>query len=174
LAAIPGTGKGARVTKQDMINYLTTRGYQKGGTYSGDRPMTSANEPLEDDIIQMDRMRIMISQRMLESKRISAHVTSFVEADITNIVLWRNKIKETYREKEGEAITFTPFFVQAITKAIKDFPMINVSVEGDKIIKKRDINIGIAVALPSGNLIVPVIKRADQLNLVGLSKKINV
>lgn len=173
LAAIPGTGKGARVTKQDMINYLTTRGYRKGGTFLGDRPMTSANEPLEDEIIQMDRMRIMISQRMLESKRISAHVTSFVEADVTNIVLWRNKIKESYREKEGEAITFTPFFVQAITKAIKDFPMINVSVEEDKIIKKRDINIGIAVALPSGNLIVPVIRRADQLNLVGLSKKIN-
>src|SRR5690606_23377888 len=136
-------------------------------------PMTSANEPLEDEIIQMDRMRIMISQRMLESKRISAHVTSFVEADVTNIVLWRNKIKESYREKEGEAITFTPFFVQAITKAIKDFQMINLSVEEDEIVKKRDINIGIAVALPSGNLIVPVIRRADQLNLVGLSKKIN-
>ena len=173
MAAIPGTGKSGRVTKQDMINYLMTRGYQKGGTYVGNGPKTSANESIEDEIIQMDRMRIMISQRMLESKRTSAHVTSFVEADVTNIVLWRNKIKEAYREKEGEAITFTPFFVQAITKAIKDFPMINVSVEEDKIIKKRDINIGIAVALPSGNLIVPVIKRADQLNLVGLSKKIN-
>src|SRR5690606_9615625 len=103
----------------------------------------------------------------------SAHVTSFVEADVTNLVLWREKNKEKYRQKEGEALTYTPFFVQAIAKAIKDFPMINVSVDGNRIFIKKEINIGVAVALPTGNLIVPVIKRADQLNLVGLSKKIN-
>ena len=110
---------------------------------------------------------------MLDSKNISAHVTSFVETDLTNIVLWRNKIKDAYRKKEGESITFTPLFVQAIAKALKEFPMINISVEGEKIIKKKDINIGIAVALSDGNLIVPVIKRADEYNLSGLSKKIN-
>jgi 2-oxoglutarate dehydrogenase E2 component (dihydrolipoamide succinyltransferase) len=126
-----------------------------------------------DEIMEMDRMRKMISQRMIDSKRISAHVTSFVEADVTNIVLWRNKVKDAYKKKEGEALTFTPFFIQAVAKAIKDFPMINISVDGDKIIKKKDINIGVAVALPSGNLIVPVIRNSDQYNLTGLSKKIN-
>src|SRR5690606_22839855 len=112
-------------------------------------------------------------QRMLDSKKVSAHVTSFVEADVTNLVLWRQRNKDRYKQKEGESLTFTPFFVQAIAKAIKDFPMINVSVDENKIIVKKDINIGVAVALPTGNLIVPVIRRADQLNLIGLSKKIN-
>jgi 2-oxoglutarate dehydrogenase E2 component (dihydrolipoamide succinyltransferase) len=121
----------------------------------------------------MDRMRKMISQRMVDSKRISAHVTSFVEADMTNIVLWRNKHKDAYKAKYGEGITFTPFFIEAVAKAIRDFPMINISVDGDRIIKKKDINVGMAVALPSGNLIVPVIRNADQLNLVGISKKVN-
>jgi 2-oxoglutarate dehydrogenase E2 component (dihydrolipoamide succinyltransferase) len=115
----------------------------------------------------------MIATRMVESKRISAHVTSFVEADMTNIVLWRDKNKEAYKAKYGEGITFTPFFIDAVAKAIRDFPMINISVEGDHILKKKDINIGMAVALPSGNLIVPVIKNADQLNIVGISKKVN-
>jgi 2-oxoglutarate dehydrogenase E2 component (dihydrolipoamide succinyltransferase) len=118
-------------------------------------------------------MRKMIAQRMVDSRRISAHVTSFVEADVTNIVLWRNKVKDQYKKKEGEGLTFTPFFVEAVAKAIKDFPMINISVDGEKIIKRKDINIGVAVALPSGNLIVPVVRNADQLNLIGLSKKIN-
>jgi 2-oxoglutarate dehydrogenase E2 component (dihydrolipoamide succinyltransferase) len=172
MATIPGTGKDGRVTKQDMLSYLESRfgsGLAPSGTASSAGLSTSA----EDEIIEMDRMRTMIAQRMLDSKRISAHVTSFVEADVTNLVLWRERNKEKYKQKEGEPITYTPFFVQAIAKAIKDFPMINVSVDGNKIILKKDINIGVAVALPSGNLIVPVIKRADQLNLVGLSKKIN-
>jgi 2-oxoglutarate dehydrogenase E2 component (dihydrolipoamide succinyltransferase) len=125
------------------------------------------------DIIEMDRMRKMIAQRMVESKRISPHVTSFVEADVTNIVYWRNRVKNDFKAKEGDAITFTPIFIEAVAKALKDFPMINASVEGDKIIVKKDINIGMAVALPSDNLIVPVIKHADQLNLVGLTKKVN-
>ena len=172
MATIPGSGKDARVTKQDMLNYLATRSERSAG--SGKSNFQPASEVQGgDEIIEMDRMRAMIAQRMLDSQRISAHVTSFVEADVTNMVLWRNKNKEAYKQKEGEPITYTPFFVQAIAKAIKDFPMINVSVEGNKIIYKKEINIGVAVALPSGNLIVPVIRRADQLNLVGLSKKIN-
>ncbi len=121
----------------------------------------------------MDRMRKMIAQRMVDSKRISPHVTSFVEADVTDIVNWRNKHKDAYKKREGENLTFTPIFIQAVARAIQDYPMINVSIDGDYIIKKRDINIGVAVALPSGNLIVPVIHNADQLNLNGLSKKLN-
>ena len=125
------------------------------------------------ELIEMDRMRKMIAQRMVDSVRISPHVTSFVEADVTNIVNWRNKHKDAYKKREGENLTFTPIFIQAVARAIQDFPLINVSIEGDYIIKKRDINIGVAVALPSGNLIVPVIHNADQLNLNGLSKKMN-
>lgn len=125
------------------------------------------------EIIEMDRMRKMIADRMVDSKRISPHVTSFVEADVTNIVNWRNKWKNDYKRREGENLTFTPIFIDAIAKAIKDFPMINVSVDGGNIIRHKDINIGMAVALPSGNLIVPNIKNADQLNLNGLTKKVN-
>jgi 2-oxoglutarate dehydrogenase E2 component (dihydrolipoamide succinyltransferase) len=125
------------------------------------------------ELIEMDRMRKMIAQRMVDSKRISPHVTSFVEADVTNLVNWRNKHKDAYKKREGENLTFTPIFIQAVARAIQDFPLINVSIDGDYIIKKRDINIGVAVALPSGNLIVPVIHNADQLNLNGLSKKMN-
>ncbi len=173
LATIPGSGKGGRVTKQDMLNYLRNRQGETETSFSNSIPKAGLDVSLGDEIIEMDRMRTVIAQRMLDSKRISAHVTSFVEADVTNIVLWRNKIKEAYQQKEGESITYTPFFVQAIAKAIKDFPMINVSVNENKIIRKKDINIGVAVALPSGNLIVPVIKQADGYNLVGLSKEIN-
>ena len=125
------------------------------------------------ELIEMDRMRKMIAQRMVDSKRISPHVTSFVEADVTELVNWRNKHKDAYKKREGENLTFTPIFIQAVARAIQDFPMINVSIDGDYIIKKRDINIGVAVALPSGNLIVPVIHNADQLNLNGLSKRVN-
>ncbi|MGI4872908.1 MAG: dihydrolipoamide acetyltransferase family protein [Janthinobacterium lividum] len=125
------------------------------------------------ELVEMDRMRKMIAQRMVDSKRISPHVTSFVEADVTELVYWRTKHKDAYKKREGENLTFTPIFVQAVARAIQDFPGINVSVDGDYIIKKRDINVGIAVALPSGNLIVPVIHNADQLNLNGLSKKVN-
>ncbi len=132
-------------------------------------PSVSGNQ----ELIEMDRMRKMIAQRMVDSKRIAPHVTSFVEADVTDLVNWRNKHKDAYKKREGENLTFTPILIQAIARAIQDFPNINVSVDGDYIIKKRDINIGLAVALPSGNLIVPVIHNADQLNLNGLSKKVN-
>lgn len=138
---------------------------------TGSKPAPSVSGGQE--LIEMDRMRKMIAQRMVDSKRISPHVTSFVEADVTEIVNWRNKHKDGYKKREGENLTFTPIFIQAVARAIQDFPMINVSIDGDYIIKKRDINIGVAVALPSGNLIVPVIKNADQLNLNGLSKKVN-
>src|SRR5690606_2501126 len=118
-------------------------------------------------------MRRLISDHMLNSKNVAAHVTSYVEADVTNLVIWRNSVKDSFQKREGEKITFTPIFVEAVAKAIKDFPMINISVNGSQIIKKRDINIGMAAALPNGNLIVPVIKNADQLNLVGLTKSVN-
>ncbi|MBD8487491.1 2-oxo acid dehydrogenase subunit E2 [Echinicola sp. CAU 1574] len=173
LATIPGTGKDGRVTKNDMLSYLKTRGSNPISASTIASPKASPSISAGDEIIEMDRMRKMISERMVESKRISPHVTSFVEADVTNIVLWRNKVKDAYKQKEGEPITFTPFFIEAVAKAIQDFPMINISVDGDKIIKKKDINIGVAVALPSGNLIVPVIRKANELNLVGLSKKVN-
>ena len=180
LSRIPGSGAEGRVTKQDMLDYLASR--SKGGSKNTGAAKTppSISQPKAapsitggDELIEMDRMRKMIATRMVESKRISAHVTSFVEADMTNIVLWREKNKEAYKAKYGEGITFTPFFIDAVAKAIRDFPMINISVEGDHILKKKDINIGMAVALPSGNLIVPVIKNADQLNIVGISKKVN-
>lgn len=180
LSKIPGTGKEGRVTKQDMLAYLKNRKATPAQeTAAAPAPSIAEPKPVpvsisaSDEIIEMDRMRKMIAQRMVDSKRISPHVTSFVEADMTNIVLWREKNKHAYKEKYGEPITYTPFFIEAIAKAIRDFPMINISVDGDRIIKKKAINIGMAVALPSGNLIVPVIKNADQLNLVGISKQVN-
>lgn len=178
LAEIPGTGKEARVTKQDILTYLSNRKAKSPApvveaTPPSSPPKVQVSAAATDEIFEMDRLRKMISQRMIDSQRISAHVTSFVEADMTNIVLWRNKHKDAFKEKYGEGITFTPFFIEAVAKAIRDFPMINISVDGDRIIKKKDINIGMAVALPSGNLIVPVIRNADQLNLVGISKKVN-
>ena len=141
-------------------------------------PMSSTAKPAPSvsggqELLEMDRMRKMIAQRMVDSVRISPHVTSFVEADVTELVNWRNRHKDAYKKREGENLTFTPIFIQAVARAIQDFPLINVSVDGDYIIKKRDINIGVAVALPSGNLIVPVIHNANQLNLNGLSKKVN-
>jgi len=126
-----------------------------------------------DEIIEMDRMRKLIADHMVMSKHVSPHVTSFVEADVTNMVLWRDKIKSAFEKREGEKMTFTPLFVEAVAKAIKDFPMVNVSVDGTNIIKRKNINIGMAAALPSGNLIVPVIKNADEKNLVGLTKNVN-
>lgn len=180
LSKIPGTGKEGRVTKQDMMDYLKVRTSSPSVQTQASAKVPSISEPkvqmsisATDEIIEMDRMRKMIAQRMIESRRISAHVTSFVEADMTNIVLWRDKNKDAYRAKYGEGITYTPFFIDAVARAIRDFPMINISVDGDRIIKKKDINVGMAVALPSGNLIVPIIKNADQLNLVGISKKVN-
>ncbi|WP_057938117.1 dihydrolipoamide acetyltransferase family protein [Algoriphagus resistens] len=176
LAKVPGTGKDARVTKQDMLNYLESRSTAEKPASSIppiSAPKAQISVSGEDEIIEMDRMRKMIAHRMIESKQISAHVTSFVEADMTNIVLWRERNKLDYKAKFGESITYTPFFIEAVAKAIRDFPMINISVDGDRIIRKKDINVGMAVALPSGNLIVPIIRKADQLNLVGISKKVN-
>ncbi|WP_439558621.1 dihydrolipoamide acetyltransferase family protein, partial [Dyadobacter sp.] len=125
------------------------------------------------EIVEMDRMRKMIAQRMVDSKRISAHVTSFIETDMTPVVQWREHVKNEYRKKSGDSITFTPILIEAVVKAIKDYPLINISVEGDRIIRKKEINIGMAVALPDGNLIVPVIHHADQYDLPGLARKVN-
>ncbi|MCF2443878.1 2-oxo acid dehydrogenase subunit E2 [Dyadobacter sp. CY345] len=168
LANIQGTGADNRVTKNDIISYLSTRGTKKEAIPAKAPAVKAATE-----IIEMDRMRKMISSRMIESKRISAHVTSFIESDMTTIVKWREAVKNDFRKKSGDSITFTPILIEAVVKAIKDFPMINISVEGDNIVKKKDINIGMAVALPDGNLIVPVIHHADQYDLAGLAKKVN-
>jgi 2-oxoglutarate dehydrogenase E2 component (dihydrolipoamide succinyltransferase) len=186
LDQVPGTGLEGRVTKKDILAYLENRPGLSApapaaavpAATGAARPEQQASRPAvslggNEEIIEMDRMRKMIAQRMVDSKRIAPHVTSFVEADVTSIVLWRNKVKEAYQKREGENLTYTPLLIEAVAKAIRDFPMINISVEGDTIIKKRDINIGVAVALPNGNLIVPVIKNADQMNLNGLSKKVN-
>lgn len=181
LETIPGTGKEGRVTKRDMLAYLGSRGEvaaqppsMPAGTVRDRKPQqVGVSISAEDEIIEMDRMRKMISERMVDSKRIAPHVTSFVEADVTNIVHWRNRNKNIFKERQGDVLTYTPIFIEAVVKAIKDYPMINIQVDGDRIIKKKDINIGMAVALPSGNLIVPVIKNADQLNLTGLAKKVN-
>jgi len=199
LDAIAGTGQGGRVTKKDILSYLDNRtsGTAAPATVTETAktevpaakkeaaPATAASgflanikEPVVvpnpgDEIIEMDRMRKLIAEHMIMSTHVSPHVTSYVEADVTEIVNWRNKVKDVYKKREGENITFTPIFMEAIVKAIKDFPMINVSVSGTKIIKRKDINLGMATALPSGNLIVPVIKNADQLNLNGLTKAVN-
>jgi len=175
LETISGTGAEGRVTKKDILGYVEQR--KLGKTVSTARtssaPLVPASINAGDEIIQMDRMRKMIAERMVDSKRISPHVTSFVEADVTNIVFWRNKWKNEFQKREGDALTFTPIFIEAVMMAIKDFPMINIQVDGDRIIKKKDINIGLAVALASGNLIVPVIKNADQYNINGLAKAVN-
>ena len=175
LAAIPGSGKEGRVTKKDILTYLEQRKGHQTMIPVPESASTPSMAPVsgEDEIIEMDRMRKMIAERMLASKRISPHVTSFVEADVTGIVYWRNRNKGIFKEREGDNLTFTPIFIEAVVKAIGDYPMINISVDGDRIIRKKDINIGMAVALPSGNLIVPVIRNADSLSLVGLTKKVN-
>lgn len=168
LKVIKGTGLENRVTKDDILSYVEYR-RKKAPVIAA--PATSLNG--SNEIIEMDRMRKMISQRMVESKRISAHVTSFIETDMTPVVTWREHVKAEYRKKTGDSITFTPILIEAVVKAIKDYPLINISVEGDKIIKKKDINIGMAVALPDGNLIVPVIHNADRYDLPGLARKVN-
>jgi 2-oxoglutarate dehydrogenase E2 component (dihydrolipoamide succinyltransferase) len=173
LESIAGTGAEGRVTKKDILAYVQNRrSYAPASTATATTPIP-ASISAGDEIIQMDRMRKMIADRMVESKRISPHVTSFVEADLTAIVAWRNKVKDEFQKRTGESLTFTPMFIEAIILAIRDFPMINVQVDGDRIIRKKDINIGMAVALPSGNLIVPVIKNADQYSLSGLAKAVN-
>ena len=200
LDAIQGSGSEGRVTKSDILQFIENRKAGKVGAPAPAAPAPVASTPAApqaaaapaastqglitikppvvtanpgDEIIEMDRMRKMIAENMVMSKHVSPHVTSYVEADVTNIVRWRDKVKSGFEKREGEKITFTPIFIQAIVKAIKDFPMINISVDGTNIIKRKDINIGMAAALPSGNLIVPVIKNADRLNLMGITKSVN-
>ena len=184
LASIVGSGKDGRVTKKDMLTYVKSKNRQpqKNETSPNLQKPSSISVKTNaegvfvnngDEIIEMDRMRKLIAEHMVNSKKTSPHVTSFVEADVTNIVQWRNRVKRDFHQREGEKITFTPIFIEAVAQAIKEFPSINISVEEDKIIKKGNINIGMATALPSGNLIVPVIKNADQLNLLGITKKVN-
>ncbi|MFT4755436.1 MAG: 2-oxoglutarate dehydrogenase E2 component (dihydrolipoamide succinyltransferase) [Vicingaceae bacterium] len=185
LDLIKGTGLNDRITKDDLVLYIESRGKSNSKaaqavstpkavpTVVASRTQQVISMGEGDEIIQMDRMRKMISDHMIMSVNTSAHVTSFVEADVTEMVMWRNKVKNSYQQREGEKITFTPIIMEAVAKAIKEMPMINVSVSGDTIIKRKHINLGMATALPSGNLIVPVIKDADQMNLVGLSKKVN-
>ncbi|WP_299225006.1 dihydrolipoamide acetyltransferase family protein [uncultured Psychroserpens sp.] len=189
LDAIPGTGKDGRVTKNDMVSYIANRGTKakpvkteqessKIVSNSSD-VIEKKSEPVpvvangDDEIIEMTRMGKLIAHHMVESVQTSAHVQSFIEADVTKIWNWRNKVKNEFKQREGENLTFTPIFMEAVAKALRDFPMMNISVQGDSIIKKKHINLGMAAALPDGNLIVPVIKDADQLNLVGMTKKVN-
>ncbi len=202
LENIDGTGQDGRVSKKDIVHYLETRknipaeasSVDQSAQRSVERP--AANEASSQtakqeiqlarqdaqapaifggnvEIIEMDRMRKMIAKHMIDSQNTSAHVTSFTECDVTNLVLWRERVKKDFEKREGEKITFTPLFIEAIVKGIKKYPLINSSVDGDRIIIKKDINIGMAAAMPSGNLIVPVIKNADQLNLTGLAKQVN-
>jgi len=188
LEAIIGTGKDNRVTKNDILAYIKSgRSTEK---YTKNTEATQANQskvekvipskvavPVsvngKDEVIEMTRMGKLIAHHMVQSVQTSAHVQSFIEVDVTNIVKWRNKIKDKFFAREGEKITYTPIFMQAVAKAIKDFPMINIAVDGDKIIKRGNINLGMAAALADGNLIVPVIKNADQLNLIGMTKVVN-
>ena len=186
LETIPGTGNDGRVTKRDILHYVDERksgnGYTKAEVVSHHQsyeppapkqysaPVYSTGNV---EIIELDRMRRMISKHMVDSVHTSAHVTSFAEADVTNMVLWRDRVKKEFEKRENEKITFTPLFIEAITKCIKKYPWLNSSVDGDRLIVKKDINIGMATALPTGNLIVPVIKNADQLNLVGITRQVN-
>jgi len=189
LEALNGTGAEGRVTKKDILNYVQNRG-AVGSSQLAENTVQQKVEvkaPVAEttnvvatksysgnvEVIEMDRMRRLIADNMVKSKQTSAHVTSFVEADVTNIVLWRNKVKKKFNDMYGENLTFTPIFIEAVVKALRDFPMVNSSVDGTNIIIKKDINVGMAAALPSGNLIVPVIKNADLLNMVGLAKKVN-
>lgn len=186
LDALSGTGQEGRVTKKDILAFVANRGQAPAASPipAPQAPVSSAPAPApvqspmvsmggNVEIVEMDRMRRLIADHMVMSKHTSPHVTSFVEADVTNLVNWRNKIKDQFKKQYGENITFTPIFVEAVARAIRDFPMINISVDGTRIIVKKDINIGMAAALPSGNLIVPVIKNADYLNLAGLTKQVN-
>ncbi len=183
LEAIAGSGKDGRVTKEDVLNYIKNRGSQTSVQPSvvaapKESPVPVAQAvPVSvnggDEIVEMDRMRKLISGYMVASLQTSAHVQSFIEVDVTNIVKWRDKVKNAFEKREGEKLTFTPIFMEAVAKALKDFPGMNISVDGEFIIKRKNINLGMAAALPNGNLIVPVIKNADQLNLVGMAKAVN-
>ena len=177
LEAIAGSGKEGRVTKEDILKFVESR--KSNGVVKVPTPTIVAPQPQTisvnggDEIIEMDRMRKLISGYMLASLQTSAHVQSFIEVDVTNIVKWRDRVKNEFEKREGEKLTYTPIFMEAVAKALKDFPGMNISVDGDYIIKKKNINLGMAAALPNGNLIVPVIKNADQLNLVGMAKAVN-
>lgn len=187
LESIQGSGLEGRVTKDDMLSYLENRASGKISSSVTDKaqpeqetatskpvvPTTPVNVNAEDEIIEMSRMGKLISHHMVQSVQTSAHVQSFIEADVTKIWNWRKKNKAAFEKREGEKLTFTPIFMEAVAKAIKDFPMINISVDGGRVIKRKHINLGMAAALPDGNLIVPVIKDADQLNLLGMAKKVN-
>ncbi len=190
LDQVEGTGKEGRVTKDDILAYVENRGSKKQKTtekssnsVSGGQKAVAiadqqtASAPVsvngQDEVIEMSRMGKMIAKHMVHSVQTSAHVQSFIEVDVTNIWNWRNKVKNDFMKREGEKLTFTPIFMQAVAKTIREFPMINISMDGDKVIKKKDINLGMAAALPTGNLIVPVIKKADQLNLMGMAKAVN-
>lgn len=190
LDSISGTGQNGRVTKEDLMGYISTRVNKSiavPASHSVAAPVVTAALTVEaprvkgptitvgpnDEIIEMDRMRRIIADHMIMSTQVSPHVTSYVEADLTNVVLWRNKVKKQFEANAKTKLTFTPIFIEAVAKAIRDFPGVNASVDGNNIIMRGDINIGMAAALPSGNLIVPVIRNADQLNLVGIAKKVN-
>lgn len=181
LESISGSGKDGRINKEDLLNYIKNRGSQTSvqptPVAQNTKPVTSNPQPVSvnggDEIVEMDRMRKLISGYMVASVQTSAHVQSFIEVDVTNIVKWRDRVKNTFEKREGEKLTFTPIFMEAVAKALKDFPGMNISVDGDFIIKRKNINLGMAAALPNGNLIVPVIKNADQLNLVGMAKAVN-
>ena len=176
LDKIPGSGKDNRVTKADLLGFLEAN---KNGNATASAPaVVVSSAPArsysgEHEIIEMDRMRKMIAQRMVDSKRIAPHVTSFVEADVTNLAIWRNKMKGEFQKKYNQTLTFTPIFLEAVIKALRDYPMMNASVDGDRIIVKKQLNVGLAVALPNGNLIVPNIKQADKYNLLGLTEQVN-
>ncbi|WP_264531031.1 dihydrolipoamide acetyltransferase family protein [Flavobacterium sp. N502540] len=188
LESIAGSGKDGRVTKEDILKYIETR---KSGVQAPKAvveapkavqpaaPVQKSQQAVPvsvnggDEIVEMDRMRKLISGYMVASVQTSAHVQSFIEVDVTNIVKWRDKVKSAFEKREGEKLTFTPIMMEAVAKALKDFPGMNISVDGEYIIKKKNINLGMAAALPNGNLIVPVIKNADQLNLVGMAKAVN-
>lgn len=199
LENIPGTGQDGRVSKKDILAYVAggkkmvshqpvavnqpaavTASYQPAAVAQQEPVAVAQSSQLithnyqgNVEVIEMDRMRKLIARHMVESKHTSPHVTSFAECDVTNLVLWREKIKKDFEQREGEKITYTPLFIEAIVKCIKKYPMLSSSIDGDKIIIKKDLNIGMATALPTGNLIVPVIKNADQLNLSGLTKRVN-
>lgn len=187
LDGISGSGKEGRVTKNDILDYVENRSSHKAQPkQQHQETKTTAPQKAEapkakapvsvgggDEIMEMTRMGKLISKHMVESTQTSAHVQSFVECDVTNVWNWRNRVKGAFAKREGENLTFTPIFMEAVAKALKDFPMMNIAVDGDNIIKRKNINLGMAAALPDGNLIVPVIKNADQLNLLGMSKAVN-
>lgn len=180
LEQIQGTGNEGRVTKHDILQYVETR--KSKPVEKVIQPQTIVSKPQTavpvsinggDEIVEMDRMRKLIAGYMVSSQQTSAHVYSFIEVDVTNIVKWRDKHKNDFEKREGEKLTFTPIFMEAVAKALKDYPGVNISIDGNSVIKRKNINLGMAAALPSGNLIVPVIKNADQLNLVGMAKAVN-